>query len=307
MTVALLGAADDPQVRAVRDAVTDRGTEAVVWDSDRWPGEAPLEFAVTEDGVRATVEDAVPVDDLTAVYFRRLGFDPRGPEFDGDLEERPYSLVNQLREYRGLLMSVLRYLDRSGVDVVNPPEAMSIHGLKPLQTAVLEDADVPVPSTLATNDPERVAAFHDRHDEVVYKPVGGGGHARRLTSDDLAADRLDRLANAPVQFQERLPGTDHRLFVVDGSVVATGRIETDEIDYRLADHDVTATTVDERIEDAAVRAAEALGLRFAGVDAIVGEDGSYGVLEANPSPMFATFDRRAGTDVADHLAAALVR
>ncbi|WP_226023083.1 ATP-grasp domain-containing protein [Halomicrobium salinisoli] len=303
MTVALLGAPDDPQIAAVRAALNDRSVESVVWDADRWPGDAPLTFEAA-DGASATVGDDVSLTDLNAVYLRRMALDPRGPEFEGELEERPYSLMNQLREYRGLLGSILRHLSDAGVRVVNPPEASRLHSLKPYQIAVFEDAGVPVPETLATNDPSAVRAFLDRVGDVVYKPVAGGGHARRLTPEDCTDERLSRLSNAPVQFQERLDGTNYRLYVVGGEVAATGRIESDELDYRLGEHEVVSGSLSDAVERAAVRAASLLDLPFAGVDVVLTDDG-FGVLEANPSPMFAAFDERAGTDVAGYLAAHL--
>lgn len=305
MVVALLGPREDPQVTTVADALDERGTEWEVWDADGWPGAAPLSLTVSS-GTATVVEEPVDVDRVTSVYLRRISLDPRGPGFENELESRPYSLVNQLREYRGLLTSILTHLDRRGVPVVNPPETQSVHGCKPSQLAAFEAADLPVPETVATNDPDAATAFVERVGDAVYKPVGGGGHARSITPEDLDPRRLDRLSNAPVLFQERLDGADYRLFVVDGDVVATGQIRSDELDYRLGDHEVAAATLSDEIERAAVRAADVLDLRFAGVDVVAGDDG-FGVLEANPSPMFAAFDRQAGTDVAGHLAAHLDR
>jgi glutathione synthase/RimK-type ligase-like ATP-grasp enzyme len=303
MTVALVGSSDDRQINAVATALDTRNTEWVIWDSDQWPGERPLSFEITS-GTRTTVGDPVVLDELSAVYFRRIGFDPRGPEFEDALEDRPYSLVNQLREYRGLMMSVLQYLDTNGVPVVNPPNAMSIHSMKPYQLAVFSDADLSVPETLTTNNPDEVAAFVDRVGETIYKPVAGGGHARSVMPSDLSSDRLEQLANAPVQFQERLDGTNYRVFVVNGEAVATARIHSEELDYRVGDHTVEATDPPAPIEHAAVQAVDCLGLAFSGVDFVVGDDG-FGILEANPSPMFAGFDEQAGTNVAGHLASFL--
>lgn len=305
MTVAILGTADDPQVQAVQRKLNAQDVESVVWDADNWPGEMALSFDVGGD-VSLTVDDAVDVESLTSVYLRRMSLDPRGPEFEGELEERAYSMINQLREYRGLVLSVLQYLESNDVPVVNPPSTLSTHSMKPFQIAAFEDADIPVPETLATNDPDAVGEFVERVGDVIYKPVAGGGHARKLTRETITDEHMGRLANAPVQFQAFLDGTNYRLFVVDGEVVATGRIETDELDYRLGDHEVVADTVSDAVETAAVRAAERLDLRFSGVDVVITDDG-FGVLEANPSPMFAVFDERAGTDVAGHLAAYLGR
>ncbi|SFR93294.1 Glutathione synthase/RimK-type ligase, ATP-grasp superfamily [Halomicrobium zhouii] len=322
MVVAILGTRDDPQVQSVGAALDDRGVEWELWNSGDWPGDHPVSLSVAAgpadagsgsesatgtSGTWAVVGEMVDPDRVTAVYLRRIGLDPRGPAFEDDLAERPYSLVNQVREYRGLVTSVLTHLESRGVPVVNPVAAQSVHGLKPYQLAAFEDAEIPVPDTLATNDPDAARAFVERVGDAVYKPVGGGGHARSITPADLDSDHLDRLANAPVQFQERVAGENYRLFVVGGDVVATGHIRSEELDYRLGEHEVDAAIVPSTVEDAAVRAADVLDLHFAGVDVIADGEGEFAVLEANPSPMFAAFDERAGTDVAGHLAAFLDR
>lgn len=305
MTVVLVGPPADPQIEAVDDALAERGVATRIWDTGEWPGDAELTFAQAEGDSRVVVADPVDVEAIDGAYFRRIGFRPEAPEHEEALSERPYSLVNQLKEYRGLLMSVVRYLEERGVDVVNPTTTVSLHSQKPLQLARFAEAGVPVPATCSTNDPAAVASFVDRVGEAIYKPVAGGGHARAVTAEDLTDERLEKLANSPVQFQERVDGANLRLFVVDGSVVAAGRIESDALDYRTEPHDVVAIDPRPEIREAARRAAELVGLPFTGVDVIdAGE--RFVVLEANPSPMFARFDELAGTDVAGHLADLLV-
>ena len=73
---------------------------------------------------------------------------------------------------------------------------------------------------------------------MVYKPLAGGGRCRRLTDADLSAERLSRLAAAPVLFQAEVPGTNIRVYVVGGAVVAAYQIVSDELDYRGAEADV---------------------------------------------------------------------
>ncbi|WP_207587018.1 ATP-grasp domain-containing protein [Halomontanus rarus] len=308
MSVLSIGPASDPQIAAITRALEDRGVETTLWNVDSWPGDEPVTVERRGGNTRLAVRgESVDPTEYRTAYLRDLGLDPRYPAFEDEFEDRPLSMLNQLREYRGLLLSVVRWLSDHGVRVINPPEAMSVHRLKPWQLSTLAAAGVPVPETCSTNDPGAVRAFADRVDEVIYKPIAGGGHARPLEPSDLTDDRLSRLANSPVQFQERVDGEDVRVFVVDGEVVAAARIVSDALDYRSTDHDVERidrAELDPEIEDAAIRTADCLGLPFTGVDVIDAGD-RFCVLEANPSPMFATFDELAGTDVAGAFATLL--
>jgi glutathione synthase/RimK-type ligase-like ATP-grasp enzyme len=108
-----------------------------------------------------------------------------------------------------------------------------------------------------------------------------------------------------LQFQQRIHGDNLRLYVIGGRVVAAGRILSNALDYREAEHGVERFEPEPALAKIAVTAAESVGLLFSGVDILAGQD-RYVVLEANPSPMFAAFDHLAGTRVAEHLASFLV-
>lgn len=300
--ILLIGAADDPQVRAVGEAIVGEGRSYRLWDSTRWPGEARASISthpptfVGPDGAIANAP---------SVYVRDLSLDPRRDRFRHDLHERPLSLLNQLAEYRGLLISALMLAEEQGTRVFNSAALPPVHSLKPWQMTRFKAAGLPVPDTLATNDPEAIGVFRERHKEVIFKPVAGGAYVKTLEPEMCCPERLERLRNSPVLFQERVRGDNIRLFVCDGVVVAVGRIESEELDYRTGLHNVVRYRASDELTAAAVRAAELSGLRFSGVDAIVSDD-QFWILEANPSPMFALFDQLAGTDVAGYLARALV-
>jgi len=301
MPVAILGRRDDCQVAAVSDRLASAGVDTRLWDAEDWPGATPLSVTQEAGGTTVTFGEPVDPDAIDAVYYRPLGLDPRTGSLGDAFEERPHAVYNQIREYRGLALSGLRTLEDAGVPVVNPVSTARLHTLKPYQLATFAEAGVPVPETLTTNDPAAARAFVERVDEAIYKPVGGGGHARAVDEETMTDERVGRLQNSPVQFQERLTGETLRLFVLDGDVVATVRVVSEALDYRAGDHDVERYDPHPAVADAAVTAAETLDLRFSGVDVIVEDDG-FGVLEANPSPMFAGFDELAGTDVAGALA-----
>jgi len=302
MTVVLVGSGDDPELDAVRSALEKRAVGSTVLDTGDFPGSGSI---ACRQGESTTVQwDGVTIDPsaVQSVFIRGLGLDPRVDDGSDAIEQRPISYLNQLREYRALVQSILHSLQERDVPIINGVESGLLQAAKPYQHHRFERAGVPIPESLATNDPDAVESFVDEHESVIYKPVAGGGHAAELAESDL--DRLERLSNSPVLFQERIEGENVRLYVLDGRVIAGIRIESDTLDYRASEHTVEAVEVDSEHAQAAVDATVAMELRFAGVDIIAGDDG-FVVLEANSAPMFAAVDDRAGTDIAGALAGAL--
>ncbi|HEX2054673.1 MAG TPA: ATP-dependent carboxylate-amine ligase, partial [Actinomycetota bacterium] len=163
--------------------------------------------------------------------------------------------------------------------------------------------------TMATNDPEELLAFCRALDgRVVYKPLAGGALARRLAKEDLGAERLRLLGASPVLFQEEVPGRNIRAYVVDGEVIASYEIVSDELDYRGSESAVLPEDLQDEEVAACLRASEACGMIFTGIDIRRRPDGSFAVLECNPSPMFAAIEARQGTNtISDALAAALTK
>ena len=107
-------------------------------------------------------------------------------------------------------------------------------------------------------------------------------------------------------FQEEVPGRNLRVYVVAGAEAATYEICSEELDYRGAETDVVVTTLTDDERKACVTAADACGMTLAGIDVRRRPDGTFAVLECNPSPMFAAIERRTGTTpVSAAIAAAL--
>jgi glutathione synthase/RimK-type ligase-like ATP-grasp enzyme len=200
------------------------------------------------------------------------------------------------RERRSFLAGFVSAMEASGTVFVNPPGTMAQHFRKLEQLDSLRAAGVPVPPTLATNDPAAVLDFaQDIGGPLVYKPLAGGGLCRRVTDADLGSDRLRLLARAPVLFQAEVPGRNIRVYVVGGGVVASYEIVSDELDYRGAESAVVQIALGVGEEDACRRASQACRMTFTGIDLRRRAEGSFAVLECNPSPMFAAIERRTGT------------
>jgi glutathione synthase/RimK-type ligase-like ATP-grasp enzyme len=297
MTPGIIGRPSDPQVRRVVSRLRALHAEPVILDVSRFPGRG-----------RASLVDGVPTwpgVDVAAVgawYVRsmplplpfqplRHGAEP-GSEALVSATKRAYAAG---RERRSFLYSFLAALRRAGATLVNPPATAAQHFLKLEQLELLRAARIPVPRTLASNDPEAVLAFASRlPGPMVYKPLAGGGLCRRATAEDLRAPRLRALAAAPVMFQEEIPGRNIRIYVVAGTVVAGYEIVSDALDYRAAETAVHATTPTDAEQAACLAAADACEMVFTGIDIRRRPDGSFALLECNPSPMFAAIERRTG-------------
>lgn len=299
----LVGSAEDDHVRAVSAAVRERGVEPVLFDSLRFPDGPRLAMG---PGLDDAILDGRPAGRPSAVYLRSLYLSPLAYLVDvsREMEESWRKTLVIFQEKGELLVGLLRRWEALGVPIYNPLTA-SDAARKPYQIAALRAAGLPVPETIWTNDPEAVRRFAAGR-RVAYKPVRGGAATRELREEDLADRRLATLANAPVCFQQLLPGEDLRCFVLDGRLIAACRIETDALDYRQHEQRIESFEPDPDLAAMCVRAAAAVGLRFTGIDLKRGEDGRLRFLELNPSPMFLGFDQRAGTDVLGRLADALV-
>ena len=95
-------------------------------------------------------------------------------------------------------------------------------------------------------------------------------------------------------------GRDVRALVVGGRVVAAMRRQASGDEFRSNVHrggSVEAIDLDPVYADTAVRAAQIMGLRVAGVDMLEGADGPV-VMEVNSSPGFEGIERATGLDIA---------
>lgn len=290
------------------EELTRQGAEPLILNN------APdLAFPLSFHGTKAFYNDQ-EISDLHVIFMRAL-FLPT-PAFDASeiedrMKEQGYIAYAAHRERYAAWLSYLKLAALQGKQVINPIDSLLLHFAKPYQTETLRSKGLPVPETLVTSNAELLLDFcQDK--EVVYKPVAGGALCRKLTEADKQPERLDRLASAPVQFQEYIPGPDLRVFVLNGRVIASFILESDHIDFREGSADLSVYPLEPEIAELCIRACRELGLLFSGVDLKLRADGSVVLIECNPSPMFEGFDRvlsgneRIAAQLADDLIAAAV-
>ncbi len=211
------------------------------------------------------------IEDLDALIIRPIG--------RGSLEELVFR------------MDMLYKLQRTGLYVLNPPEAIEHCVDKYDILSVLEDAGVPVPRTLATeNVNDALKAFKELGGDVVVKPIFGsrGQGATRIVDVDIADTVFKAITfhHGVIYLQEFVAHghSDIRAFVVGGRVIAAMRrvAEGWKTNYSRGAKPAP-TTLTGGFEDLAVKAAKAVGAKVAGVDILEGPNGPR-ICDVNSQP-----------------------
>ncbi len=300
--VLLVGTALDPHIEAVSKGLEAKGFEALVVDTLDFPESPNITLGQRLDSISI---DGRELGRPRAVYIRDVYTSPLSflvdvaDEMDADWRRTMVAF----REKSQVLLPLLARWSHLGLPVYNPMSPDGRH-TKAFQLALLEDAGLPVPETVWTNDPDVVRGFAQGR-RIAYKPVGGGAATKELLAEDLTDERLDSLKAAPVTFQELLPGDNYRVYCLDGKVIACVRITSDALDYRQNEDVLEQTTLPEETLEQCIEAAAILGLRWTGIDLKRSASNEIKFLEANTSPMFLGFDARSGTGLLEALVNAL--
>lgn len=185
--------------------------------------------------------------------------------------------------------------------VVNRFSSMGSNGSKPYQLEIIRAHGFYVPDTLVTTDAEAVRDFRERHGEIIYKSVSS---VRSIVSRLGPERRLDDLVFCPTQFQQYVPGTDHRVHVV-GCEIFPCEILCVATDYRYPGDDeveLRACRLPPEIEERCFRLASAMNLPVAGIDLRRTPEGEWFCLEVNPSPAYSYYQAHAGLPISAAIA-----
>jgi RimK family alpha-L-glutamate ligase len=207
-------------------------------------------------------------------------------------------------------VDALHALVERGVTCVNGPRAIERTIDKFLASALLAQAGLPTPRTIACERPEdALEAVEELGGDVIVKPLFGsmGAGMTRVDDPDVAYRVFHALAleRAVYYLQEALPhGRDLRAFVVGGRVLAAiERIGTGWRANLARGARARAAELSAEQERVCVEAADALGVDYAGVDLLRGADGRDYVLELNGIPGWHGLQSATGADVATALVA----
>jgi len=265
----------------LREALTKRDVPHVCFTFPKlvaWLGQKPY-FKVNDVNV---------LEDLDAIVIRPIG--------RGSLEELVFR------------MDMLYKLERQGFLVINPVEAIEHCVDKYDILGLLEDNDVPVPRTAATESvTEALKAFAELGGDVVVKPLFGsrGVGATRIVDSEIAATVFRAIAfhHGVIYLQEFVSHgySDIRAFVIGDRVIAAMRrvSESWKTNYSQGAKP-TPIDLSPEFEELAVKATKVIGCKIAGVDILEGPKGPV-IVDVNSQPGWKGLQMVTKVNVADEM------
>ncbi|HVP53584.1 MAG TPA: alpha-L-glutamate ligase [Candidatus Eisenbacteria bacterium] len=297
--IVVYGRMDDPPIARLIKALQEAGVEYALVELTALEREH-LRIEIGPhgvDGCLVVAEQEIPMARIRSVYARPL-----------ELPKR-WSTPGAASRVRILHEQFLQWLDVARALVVSRPRAMQFNASKPLQAQLIGEAGFAVPQTLVTNDETEARAFWREHGRVIFKSVSG---VRSIVQelDEHTAQRLDRLALLPTQFQAYVPGVDVRVHVVGERTFAT-EIRSPATDDRYASRapakaSLARTQLPHDVTERCVALAERMELPLAGIDLRRRPDGEFVCFEVNPMPAYTYDESHTGLPISQALAALLI-
>ncbi|PIU59929.1 30S ribosomal protein S6--L-glutamate ligase, partial [Candidatus Bathyarchaeota archaeon CG07_land_8_20_14_0_80_47_9] len=205
-------------------------------------------------------------------------------------------------------MDMLYRLERQGLYVINPPEAIEHCVDKYDILAILEEKGVSVPRTAVTeNVDEALKAFAELGGDVVVKPIFGsrGVGLTRISDSEIASTvfRAITFYHGVIYIQEFVDHgfSDVRALVIGDQVVASMRRvgSSWRTNYSQGARP-TPVDLDRALEEMAVKSARLVGCKIAGVDILESPSGPV-VVDVNSQPGWRGLQSVAKTNIADEI------
>ena len=214
-------------------------------------------------------------------------------------------------------------LEKSGVRLFNNKRAVMLCDNKILMYQALSDNDIRIPKTFVTPKTFEGLNYNNRDfldkvikeigfPMVVKEAYGSFGEQVYLASNETELNKIvDSIGYKDFLMQEYIAsskGKDIRINVVgDQAVVSMLRENNNDFRSNISNggHGSLYQPSKEFI-DLALKATKALGLDFAGVDVMFGEDGPI-LCEVNSNPQFASTLKATGVNLADYIANYIIK
>jgi hypothetical protein len=300
--ILLWGLRTDDTLMVVHDALIRRRANVLLLDQ-RQIANTHADLTVQPDsntltGTLRTADQSCDLRQIRSVYLR--------PQYQFDLPIVARAGPNSpLWQHAATVQNTLMtWAELTPALVANRPSAMAPNYVKPWQSAWIASLGFRIPDTLITTDPAAALDFWHQHTDVIYKSISGARSiVSRLRPEHHA--RLENLTSCPTQFQQYIPGIEHRVHVV-GDQVFAHRILCDADDYRYADDRIfEICELPPAIADRCRTMAATMNLVVSGIDLRYTPTGDWYCFEVNPAPGFTLFETEANPRIAEAIASLL--
>jgi len=205
---------------------------------------------------------------------------------------------------------LVKLFEDSGIPVMNSSDAIQNAANKFYSFYLFRRARLPIPRTMVTADLAIAVRAVETFGTALAKPTFGSQGKGIVKLESAQRDLTAQLAalikeRGVLYLQEFIPnpGRDIRVFVVgEATLAAIYRVSSAGAYVSNLSQGGTpvACTITDEIRDIAVRATQAIGADFAGVDLLEGADGLV-LLEINGTPSGKGINRACGIDVTEKI------
>ncbi|MBA7691828.1 Glutathione synthetase [subsurface metagenome] len=285
MRVAILARKEKWHVSQLKEAFNKFGINCDHFPIDKFEARIDTDLAMSSEGYnlknyRGVIVRVIPVGSLEQIIFR---------------------------------VDVLHRLERAGIQVINSPKSIERTVDKYFTSSLLKEAGIPTPKTVVTERMDIAMEAVREMKDVLVKPLFGnsGNGIVRVTDPDLAYRVFNALkpTRAVYYIQEFIPhnNQDIRAFVVGEKAVAAMTRSADNWKTNIARGGVAQEIhLDAEEYELSVRAAQAVGADYAGVDIIRSEEGRYFVVEVNGIPGWSGLQKVVSVNIAEKIAKHLI-
>ena len=212
-----------------------------------------------------------------------------------------------------------KHLEGRGYLVMNSSQAIAACDDKSMTHILLQSQGIPMPKTVIapmtygnigyTNYNFLTVVERELGYPMIVKECFGsfGAQVYKAENQEQLKFLVQQIGNKPMLFQEYIAsseGRDIRIHVVGGQVITAMYRYSVTGDFRAnitnGGHMKPYEPTEEE-KNLAIQSAKALGLDFAGVDLLFGEDGKALVCEVNSNAHFRNIYDCTGVNVADHM------
>ena len=199
-------------------------------------------------------------------------------------------------------------MERLGTIIINPPKSIEKSVDKFFSLTLLEEAGIPVPRTIVTENPEEaLRAFEELGRDVIVKPIFGsrGIGSTRISDREIATRIFRALAynHDIIYIQEFIEHgfSDIRAFVIGNRVVTSMRRQANTWKTNVSQGaKPKSIKLNQEIEDLAVKAAKIIGCKIAGIDILESKDGLL-IVEVNSQPGWRGLQTVTKINIADEI------